>query len=65
MQNDYLVFVIRYINEFFLEKLILDNIDSNLVNKSVFVESVKTIGQQDILTKNNYNYLLRKINEIN
>ena len=64
VQNDYLVFVLRYINEFFLEKLILEKIDANLENRSVFVESIKTIGSQDILTKNNHNYLLKMIDKI-
>ena len=59
--SEYLIFVIDHINEFFLERVIIDNIDSNMENKNIIVQNFKQASQNDMLTQNNINYLVRKL----
>ena len=53
--NEYLIFVLDHINEFFLERVIIDNIDANMENKNIIAQTFKTVNKTDMLTQNNIN----------
>ena len=62
--NEYLIFVLDHINEFFLERVIIDNIDANMENKNIIAQTFKTVNKTDMLTQNNINYLIKVLIEL-
>ena len=56
---EYLIYVLDYINEFFLERLIIDNIDANMENKNIIAQNFKSANKNDMLTQSNINYLMK------
>ena len=56
---EYLIYVLDYINEFFLERLIIDNIDANMENKNIIAQNFKSANKNDMLTQSNINYLMQ------
>lgn len=62
--SEYLIFVLDHINEFFLERVIVDNIDANMENKNIIAQTFKTVNKTDMLTQNNINYLIKILMEI-
>ena len=62
--TEYLIYVMNFINDFFLEQIVLRSIDSNMGNKNIIAETFKSINRQDILTRNNMNYLMKTMERI-
>ena len=44
---------------FFLERLIIDNIDANMENKNIIAQNFKSANKNDMLTQSNINYLMQ------
>jgi len=62
--EEYLLFVLDRINDFFLNSLIINNIDYNTENKNVISQNFKSTSSSDILTQSNINYLMEILKDI-
>ena len=62
--EEYLLFVLDRINDFFLNSLIINNIDYNTENKNIISQSFKSTNNNDILTQSNINYLMENLKDI-
>ena len=62
--EEYLLFVLDRINDFFLNNLIINNIDYNTENKNIVTQNFKNTSNNDILTQSNINYLMEKLKEL-
>ena len=62
--EEYLLFVLDRINDFFLNSLIINNIDYNTENKNILTQNFKNTTNTDILTQSNINYLMEKLKEL-
>ena len=62
--EEYILFVIDRINDFFLSSLILNNIDNNTEDKNIISQNFKSVTKNDILTQSNINYLMETLIEI-
>ena len=62
--EEYILFVIDRINDFFLTSLILNNIDNNTEDKNIISQNFKSVTKNDILTQSNINYLMETLIEI-
>ena len=62
--EEYLLFVLDRINDFFLNSLIISNIDYNTENKNIMTQNFKNTSNNDILTQSNINYLMKKLKEL-
>ena len=62
--EEYLLFVLDRINDFFLNSLIINNIDYNTENKNIVAQNIKNTSNNDILTQWNINYLMEKQKEL-
>ena len=62
--EEYLLFVLDRINDFFLNSLIINNIDYNTENKNIVTQNFKNTSNNDILTQSNINYLMEKLKEL-
>ena len=62
--EEYLLFVLDRINDFFLNSLIINNIDYNTENKNIVSQSFKSTNNNDILTQSNINYLMENLKDI-
>ena len=62
--EEYLLFVLDRINDFFLNSLIINNIDYNTENKNIVTQNFKNTSNNDILTQSNINYLIEKLKEL-
>ena len=62
--EEYLLFVLDRINDFFLNSLILANIDNNTEDKNIISQNFKSLSSNDILTQSNINYLMKTLIEI-
>ena len=62
--EEYLLFVLDRINDFFLNSLIINNIDYNTENKNIISQNFKSTSNNDILTQSNINYLMEVLKEL-
>ena len=62
--EEYLLFVLDRINDFFLNSLIINNIDYNTENKNVISQNFKSTSSNDILTQSNINYLMEILKDL-
>ena len=62
--DEYILFVLDRINDFFLTSLILNNIDNNTEDKNIISQSFKSVTNNDILTQSNINYLMEALIDI-
>ena len=62
--EEYILFVLDRINDFFLTSLILNNIDNNTEDKNIISQTFKSVTNNDILTQSNINYLMETLIEI-
>ena len=62
--EEYILFVLDRINDFFLTSLILNNIDNNTEDKNIISQSFKSVTNNDILTQSNLNYLMEALIDI-
>ena len=62
--EEYILFVLDRINDFFLHSLILNNTDNNTENKNIISQNFKSVSSNDILTQSNINYLMETLIEI-
>ena len=62
--EEYILFVIDKINDFFLTSLVLNNIDNNTEDKNIISQNFKSVTKNDILTQSNINYLMETLIEI-
>ena len=62
--EEYILFVLDRINDFFLTSLILNNIDNNTEDKNIISQNFKSVTKNDILTQSNINYLMQTLIEI-
>ena len=62
--EEYLLFVLDRINDFFLNSLIINNIDYNTENKNIISQNFKSTSNNDILTQSNINYLMEILKEL-
>jgi hypothetical protein len=62
--SEFIIYLLHYINDFFMEKIVIENIDTNMENKNIIAETFKAINKQDILTQNNMNYLMKILTQI-
>ena len=62
--EEYLLFVLDRINDFFLNSLILTNIDNNTEDKNIISQNFKSLSSNDILTQSNINYLMESLIDI-
>ena len=62
--EEYVLFVLDRINDFFLNSLILSNIDNNTEDKNIISQNFKSVSSNDILTQSNINYLMTALIEI-
>ena len=62
--EEYLLFVLDRINDFFLNSLIINNIDYNTENKNIVTQNFKNTTNTDILTQSNINYLMEKLKDL-
>jgi hypothetical protein len=56
--EEYLLFVLDRINDFFLNSLIIANIDNNTEDKNIISQNFKSVSSIDLLTQSNINYLM-------
>ena len=61
--EEFICCIIRIINEFLFEKLVLENLDSNLQHMHILAQTFKPFSKQDILSMSNINFLLKIISE--
>ena len=62
--EEYLLFVLDRINDFFLNSLIINNIDYNTENKNIVTQNFKNTTNTDVLTQSNINYLMEKLKDL-
>ena len=62
--EEYLLFVLDRINDFFLNSLIINNIDYNTENKNIISQNIKSLNNNDILTQFNINFLMKSLTEL-
>ena len=62
--EEYILFVLDRINDFFLTSLILNNIDNNTEDKNIISQNFKSVTKNDILTQSSINYLMQTLIEI-
>ena len=62
--EEYLLFVLDRINDFFLNSLIIANIDNNTEDKNIISQNFKSVSSNDILTQSNINYLMQTLIDI-
>ena len=62
--EEYLLFVLDRINDFFLNSLILANIDNNTEDSNIISQNFKSVSSNDILTQSNINYLMEALIDI-
>ena len=62
--EEYILFVLDRINDFFLTSLILNNIDNNTEDKNIISQNFKSVTKNDILTQSNINYLMEALIDI-
>ena len=62
--EEYILFVLDRINDFFLTSLILNNIDNNTEDKNIISQNFKSVTNNDILTQSNLNYLMETLIDI-
>ena len=62
--EEYLLFVLDRINDFFLNSLIINNIDYNTENKNVISQNFKSANNNDILTQSNINFLMKSLTDL-
>ena len=62
--EEYLLFVLDRINDFFLNSLIIANIDNNTEDKNIISQNFKSVSSNDILTQSNINYLMEALIDI-
>ena len=62
--EEYVLFVLDRINDFFLNTLILSNIDNNTEDKNIISQNFKSVSSNDVLTQSNINYLMKTLIEI-
>ena len=62
--EEYLLFVLDRINDFFLNSLIIANIDNNTEDKNIISQNFKSVSSIDILTQSNINYLMEVLIDI-
>ena len=62
--EEYILYVLDRINDFFLNSLILSNIDNNTEDKNIISQNFKSISNNDILTQSNINFLMESLIEI-
>ena len=62
--EEYILFVLDRINDFFLTSLILNNIDNNTEDKKIISQNFKSVTNNDILTQSNLNYLMETLIDI-
>ena len=62
--EEYLLFVLDRINDFFLNSLIINNIDYNTENKNIISQNLKSANNNDILTQSNINFLMKSLTDL-
>ena len=62
--EEYLLFVLDRINDFFLNSLIINNIDYNTENKNIISQNFKSGNNNDILTQSNINFLMKSLTDL-
>ena len=62
--EEFILFVLDRINDFFLNSLILSKIDNNTEDKNIISQNFKSVSSNDILTQSNINYLMESLIEI-
>ena len=62
--EEYLLFVLDRINDFFLNSLIINNIDYNTENKNIISQNIKSANNNDILTQSNINFLMKSLTDL-
>ena len=62
--EEYILFVLDRINDFFMTSLILNNIDNNTEDKNIISQNFKSVTKNDILTQSNINYLMETLIDI-
>ena len=62
--EEYLLFVLDRINDFFLNSLIINNIDYNTENKNIISQNFKSANNNDILTQSNINFLMKSLADL-
>ena len=62
--EEYLLFVLDRITDFFLNSLIINNIDYNTENRNVISQNFKSTSSNDILTQSNINYLMEILKDL-
>ena len=62
--EEYLLFVLDRINDFFLNSLIINNIDYNTENKNIISQNFKSGNNNDNLTQSNINFLMKSLTDL-
>ena len=59
--NDFIVILVKLMNDFLLENILLSNINPNLQNMHILSQTPKPFIQDDVVSLSNLNYLLKVI----